>query len=85
VGIQTNLDESKVGTVTADRQTVSLVAGTALTVSSSSIADVHSVQVYDAAGSKIEVCVEKGANSNERVITSNATLANVTVELTGNV
>jgi len=85
VGIQTNLDESKVGNVAADRQTVNLVAATGLTVSSSSIADIHSVQVYDATGALVEVCIEKNANSNERVITSNANLTGVTVELTGTV
>lgn len=83
LGIQRNLDDSLLGNTVADRQTVNLVANTGLTVSSSIVNDIHSIEVYDAAGAKIEVCVEKTANPNERVLTSNATLAGAVVELLG--
>ena len=83
VGIQTNLDDNLLGNVVADRQVVNLVASTPLTISSSTVADVHSVQVYDSSGEEIEVCVLKTANANERDIESNISLTGVIVELLG--
>ena len=83
LGIQRNLDDSVLGNTVADRQTVSLVANTGLTVSSSIVGDIHSIEVYDSTGAKIEVCIEKTANPNERILTSNATLAGAVVELLG--
>ncbi len=83
LGIQRNLDDTLLGNTVADRQTVSLVADTGLTVSSSIVSDIHSIEVYDSTGAQIEVCINKTANANERVLTSNATLAGVVVELLG--
>lgn len=83
LGIQRNLDDALLGTTKADRQTVNLVAATGLTVASSTVSDIHSIHVYDSTGAEIEVCVEKTANPNERVLTSNANLTNVVVELVG--
>lgn len=83
LGIQRNLDDALLGTTKADRQTVNLVANTGLTVASSTVSDIHSVQVYDATGAMIEVCIEKTANPNERVITSNANLTGAVIELIG--
>lgn len=83
VGIQRNLDDALLGNVVTDRQTDNLVANTGLTVSSSIVSDIHSVQIYDSAGKSIEVCVEKTANPNQRVLTSVANLTGITIELTG--
>ena len=83
VGIQRNLDDALLGNVVTDRQTNNLVANTALTVSSSVVSDIHSVQVYDSAGKQIEVCIEKTANPNQSVLTSVANLTGITIELTG--
>jgi hypothetical protein len=83
VGIQTNLDDSLIGNIKADRQVVALVANTPLTVSSSIIADIHGVQVYDSSNNEIEVCVSKNANANQRIIESNVSLTGVIVELMG--
>lgn len=71
------------GAIALERQTVSLTASTGLTVSSSDVTDIHSIQVYDSTGAQIEVCVEKTANPNERVLTSNANLTDVIVEIIG--
>lgn len=83
VGINRNIDDSVLGNTVTDRQTVALVANTGLTVASSTVADIHSIQVYDSAGQMIDVCIEKTANPNERVLTSNVALAGVVVEITG--
>jgi len=83
VGIQTNLDISAVGNSSSERQTVALVANTPLTVAATTLSDIHSIQVYDSTGKLIEVCIEMGANANERVLTSNASLTGVVVDLVG--
>lgn len=83
LGIQRNIDDTLLGNTRTERQTVSLVASTGLTVTAASIADIHSIQVYDSAGVMIEVCIEKTANPNQRVLTSNSSLAGVVVEMTG--
>ena len=84
IGIQRNLDDALLSNVKTDRQTTNLVANTALTVSSSIVSDIHSIDVYDSAGKQIEVCIEKTANPNQRVLTSVANLTGITIELVGN-
>lgn len=83
LGIQRNLDDNLLGNTVVDRQTVALAAGTDLTVSSSIVADIHSIQIYDSTGTFIELYVKKTANPNERIITSSVALSGVVVELTG--
>lgn len=78
-----NAQDSAGGSGGFDRQVVNLVAGTPLTVSSTTIDDIHSIQVYDSTGREIRVCVEKGPNANQRILESTVTASNVTVELVG--
>ena len=56
-------------------------ANTALTVTST-IPNVHSVMVLDSNGDEIGVCIRRISN-NAYEITSNASLADVVVQLTG--
>lgn len=83
VGIQTNLNDSNIGNVKAEKQTVALVANVALAVNAATIANIHSVQVYNSAGLEIVVQIEKLGGANQRTITSKKSLTGVVVELTG--
>lgn len=83
LGIQRNVDDLLLGFVKTDRQTVNLVASVPLTVASSVLTDIHSIQVYDTTGELIEVCISKTINLNERVLTSNVSLTGVVVDLMG--
>lgn len=83
IGVQTNLNDSDLGGVKPDRQTVNLVAATPLVVSTAVFADIHSIHTYNSTGEEIVVCVEKTANPNERRLTSNLTLSGVVVDLLG--
>lgn len=83
LGIQRNLNDTLLGNTKAERQTVNLVAHTPLTVSASIIPNIFTIQVYDSDGNLIIVDVKKGANPNQRVITSNKSLTGVVVEMTG--
>jgi len=83
IGIQRNLNDTLLGNVKSERQTVNLVANTGLTVSAATIADVFSVQVYNTAGQMIGVQIDKTGSPNQRVITSNQSLSGVVVEFLG--
>lgn len=83
VGIQTNLNDANIGNVKAEKQTVALVAGTPLAVNAATIANIHSVQVYNSAGALIVVDIEKLGGNNQRTLTSKKSLTGVVVELTG--
>lgn len=83
VGIQTNLNDSNIGNVKAEKQTVNLVANTALNVNAATIANIHSVQVYNSAGELIVVNIEKLGGANQRTLTSKKSLTGVVVEFTG--
>lgn len=66
-----------------DRQTVSLIANTPLTISSASVSDIHSIQAYDSSGEMITLRVAKSANANERIVESNVSLTDVLIEIVG--
>lgn len=83
VGIQTNLNDANIGNVKAEKQTVNLVANVPLAVNAATIANIHSVQVYNSAGALIVVDVEKLGGANQRTLTSKKSLTGVVVELTG--
>lgn len=83
VGIQTNLNDANIGNVKAEKQTVSLVANTPLNVNAATIANIHSVQVYNSAGDLIIVDIQKLGGANQRTLTSKKSLTGVVVELTG--
>jgi hypothetical protein len=83
VGIQTNLNDANIGNVKAEKQTVSLVANTPLNVNAATIANIHSVQVYNSAGDLIVVDIQKLGGANQRTLTSKKSLTGVVVELTG--
>jgi hypothetical protein len=83
VGIQTNLNDSNIGNVKSEKQTVNLVANTALNVNAATIANIHSIQVYNSAGELIIVGIEKLGLGNQRTLTSKKSLTGVVVELTG--
>lgn len=83
VGIQTNLNDANIGNVKAEKQTVSLVANTPLAVNAATIANIHSVQVYNSAGALIVVDIEKLGGANQRTLTSKKSLTGVVVEMTG--
>lgn len=83
VGIQTNLNDANIGNVKAEKQTVALVANVPLAVNAATIANIHSVQVYNSAGALIVVDIEKLGGANQRTLTSKKSLTGVVVELTG--
>jgi hypothetical protein len=83
VGIQTNLNDSNIGNVKGEKQTVALVANVPLAVNAASIASIHSVQVYNSAGTEIIVDIQKLGGANQRTLTSKKSLTGVVVELLG--
>lgn len=83
VGIQTNLNDANIGNVKAEKQTVALVANTPLAVNAATIANIHSVQVYNSAGDLIIVDIQKLGGANQRTLTSKKSLTGVVVEMTG--
>lgn len=83
VGIQTNLNDANIGNVKAEKQTVALVANTPLAVNAATIANIHSIQVYNSAGDLIVVDIQKLGGANQRTLTSKKSLTGVVVELTG--
>lgn len=83
VGIQTNLNDDKIGDIKGEKQTVSLVANTPLAVNASTLANIHSIQIYDSAGAEIVIDVEKLGGNNQRTLTSKKSLTNIVVEMTG--
>ena len=83
IGVQRNLNDALVGNVTGEKQTVSLVANTPLNVNAATIANIHSIQVYDSAGDEIIVDVQKLGGNNQRTLTSKKALSNIVVEMLG--
>lgn len=83
VGIQTNLNDSNIGNVKGEKQTVALVANTPLAVNAATIANIHSIQIYNSAGAEIIVDIEKLGGANQRTLTSKKSLTGVVVEMTG--
>lgn len=83
VGIQTNLNDSLIGNVTGEKQTVSLTANTPLAVNAATITNIHSIQIYTSAGDEIIIDIQKLGGANQRTITSKKTLTGVVVELLG--
>ena len=83
VGIQTNLNDDKIGDIKGEKQTVNLVANTPLAVNAATLANIHSIQIYDPAGAEIVIDVEKLGGNNQRTLTSKKSLTNVVVEMTG--
>lgn len=83
LGIQRNLNDTLLGDVKAERQTVNLVANTPLTVSASTIANVHSVQTFNSTDEEIILEVKRGIGLNQRILTSKKSLTGVVVELLG--
>jgi SepF-like predicted cell division protein (DUF552 family) len=83
LGIQRNVDDAKIGNAKPDRQTVNLVANTPLTVTSSIIVDIHSINVYDSSGNLIILDVQKLGAANTRTLTSKKSLTGVVVEMIG--
>lgn len=83
IAIERNLNDSLVGNAKTERQTVSLVANTALAVNAATISDIHSVNVYDSAGTLILLDVQKLGGANQRTLTSKKSLSNIVVELVG--
>lgn len=67
-----------------ERQTVNLAANTPLTITAANVTDIHSIQVYDAAGEMIDLRIAKGGvGANQRIIESNIAESGVVVEITG--
>lgn len=83
LGVQRNLNDALVGNVTGEKQTVSLVANTPLNVNAATIANIHSIQVYDSAGDLIILDIQKLGGNNQRTLTSKKALTNIIVEMTG--
>lgn len=83
IGIQRNINDVLLGNTKTERQTVNIVANTPLTVSSSTIPDIFSIQVYNSSGAEIILDVEKGLSPNQRVLTSKKSLTGVVVDLVG--
>jgi hypothetical protein len=83
IAIQRNLNDTLLGNAKTERQTVNLVANTPLTVSASTLSDVHSVQVYNSTGYEIILDIKKGTNANQRILTSKRSLTGVEVDLIG--
>jgi hypothetical protein len=83
IGIQRNLNDTLIGNAKTERQTVNLVANTALTVSAATISDVFSVQVYNSAGAEIIIDIDKGLTPNARLLTSKKSLTGVIVDMLG--
>lgn len=83
LGIQRNLNDALVGDSKSERQTVNLVANTPLNVNAATIADIHSINVYDSAGNLILLDVQKLGGANQRTLTSKKSLTGVVVELIG--
>lgn len=83
IGIQRNLNDALVGNVTGEKQTVSLVANTALNVNAATITNIHSIQIYDSSGNEIVVDIQKLGGNNQRTLTSKKSLTNVVVEMMG--
>jgi hypothetical protein len=84
LGIQRNINDSAVvGNVTAEKQTVNLVANTPLNVNAATIANIHSIQVYNSAGDLILLDIQKLGGNNQRTLTSKKALTGVVVEMTG--
>ncbi len=84
LGIQRNFDDaSAVGTVVAEKQTVSVVANTPLAVNAATVSNIHSIQIYDSAGALIVMDVEKLGGNAQRTLTSKKSLSNIVVEITG--
>jgi hypothetical protein len=83
VGIQTNLNDANIGNIKGEKQTVNLVANTPLNVNAASIANIHSIQIYNSAGTEIIVDIQKLGGANQRTLTSKKSLTGVVVEMTG--
>jgi hypothetical protein len=83
LGIQRNLNDTLLGNVKGERQTVNLVAHTPLTVSAATVADVFSIHTYNSEGDEIIIDVKRGLLANQRILTANRSLTGVIVELMG--
>lgn len=83
IGIQRNINDTLLGDVKGERQTVNLTANTPLTVTASTIANLYSIQTYNSANQEIILDVERGAGLNQRILTSKKSLTGVVVELMG--
>lgn len=83
IGIQRNINDTLLGDVKGERQTVALTANVPLTVTASTIANLYSVQVYNSANQEIILDVERGVGLNQRILTSKKSLTGVIVELMG--
>lgn len=83
LGVERNLNDSLVGNMVGEKQTVTLVANTPLNVNAASITNVHSIQVYNSAGDEIILDIQKLGGNNQRTLTSKKALANIVVEMTG--
>jgi hypothetical protein len=83
VGIQRNIDDSVLGDIISERQTVNLVANTPLNVNAASITDIFSVQTYDSTGEEIVVSLKKLGPANQITLESKKSLTNVAVDLLG--
>jgi len=83
IGIQRNINETLLGNVKKERQTVNLVANTPLTVSAASFVDLFSIQCYNSVGEEIILEIKKGTNPNQRILTAKRSLTAVVVEMLG--
>lgn len=83
IGIQRNINDTLLGDVKGERQTVALTANVPLTVTAATIANLYSVQVYNSANQEIILDVERGVGLNQRILTSKKSLTGVIVELMG--
>jgi hypothetical protein len=83
VGIQRNIDDSVLGDMISERQTVNLVANTPLNVNAASITDIFSVQTYDSTGEEIVLSLKKLGPANQVTLESKKSLTNVAVDLIG--
>jgi len=85
LGIQRNLDDTKIGDTRTERQTVDLVANTPLNVNAATITDIFSVETYDSVGSKIELDISKLGGANQVTLESKKSLTGVKVDLVGKI
>lgn len=83
LGIQRNINDTLLGNAKTERQTVTLVANTPLTVSAAAIADIYSVHAYNSVGEEIILEVKKGTNANQRILVAKRSLTGVVVDLMG--
>lgn len=83
IGIQRNINDTMIGNVKAETQTVNLVANTPLTVSAATISTISAFVVFNSDGEEIILDIKRGLSPNQRIIQAKRSLTGVVVDITG--